>query len=257
MLQLLLVLNARWDPPLVQPLPLDFCQIRAVIDPKSRLANFDVWGLLGQHSSHWVFPWRKETDSKVILWFKKLSKQHGIKPILHIYMCVLVTLGPLVSVPAIFGGSCHQKVQTSATLSCSETSAGERGECRHCNMLCQPRGIPLPRLAELTGKRGPNPNHKIDGKRQVVFKQARGWEQVYKSTNSTSLQVLTGLNNTYVEAHRSRGIYIYIIHMQHLCNCLIVVKAGKPVPFFVTPSAWCLFRSNWQAMPERSLRSCW
>lgn len=28
------------------------------------------------------------------------------------------------------------------------------------------------KLAELTGKRGRNPNHKIDGKRQVVFKQA-------------------------------------------------------------------------------------
>ncbi len=31
-----------------------------------------------------------------------------------------------------------------------------------------------PRLAELTGKRGRNPNHKIEGKRQVVLKQVRG-----------------------------------------------------------------------------------
>lgn len=30
-----------------------------------------------------------------------------------------------------------------------------------------------PRLAELTGKRGRNPNHKIEGKRQVVLKQVR------------------------------------------------------------------------------------
>ena len=27
------------------------CQIRAVIDPKSRLANFDVWGLLRQQTA--------------------------------------------------------------------------------------------------------------------------------------------------------------------------------------------------------------
>lgn len=38
-----------------------------------------------------------------------------------------------------------------------------------------------PRLAELTGKRGRNPNHKIEGKRQVVLKQVRGQAMIAKS----------------------------------------------------------------------------